>query len=130
MAVRAVAYSSCRKWEIRETSSVPGGYTCEKCTWLQLLIDCFRELDALKIIRGIKNIIDKSYSEVVTPKVQAVGSWVATRRGLTGKVNELRIQMDSGDRDITAIAETRQRIRQDWQLNVPGYRSYRHDRST
>eukprot|EP00061_Rhincodon_typus_P004678 g23167.t1 len=84
MAVRAVAYPSCRIWEIRETSSVPGGYTCEKCTELPLLTDCVTELelelDSLRIIRGSENIIDKSYSEVVTPKVQAACSWVITRR--------------------------------------------------
>eukprot|EP00061_Rhincodon_typus_P013995 g40731.t1 len=66
MAVRAVACSSCRIWEIRKTSTVCGGYTCEKCIQLQLLTDCVRELelDALRIIRGAENIIDKSYNEV------------------------------------------------------------------
>eukprot|EP00061_Rhincodon_typus_P007822 g29894.t1 len=84
MAVRAVACSSCRRWEIRETSSVPGGCTCEKCTRLQLLTDCVGELEleqnTLRIIGGLENIIDKSYSEVVIPQVQAAGSWVTTRR--------------------------------------------------
>eukprot|EP00061_Rhincodon_typus_P017086 g45628.t1 len=55
MTVRAVVCSSCRMWGIRETSSVPGGYTCEKRTQLQLLTDRIREreleLDALRIIR-------------------------------------------------------------------------------
>eukprot|EP00061_Rhincodon_typus_P010433 g34717.t1 len=66
---------SCRMWEIRETSSGPAGYTCEKCKWLHLLTDLIRELelelDALRIVRDAENIIDKSYSEVVIPKVQA-----------------------------------------------------------
>eukprot|EP00061_Rhincodon_typus_P015193 g42731.t1 len=84
MAVRTVACSSCKMWEIRETSSVHGDYTCEKCTWMQLLTDCIRELElelnALRIIRGTENIIDKSDNEVVTRKVQSAESWVTTRR--------------------------------------------------
>eukprot|EP00061_Rhincodon_typus_P000018 g10089.t1 len=79
MAVGAVACSSCRMREIRETSSFPGDYTCEKCARLYFLTDREREreleleLDALRIIQDAENIIDKSYSEVVTPKVEAAG---------------------------------------------------------
>eukprot|EP00061_Rhincodon_typus_P014873 g42228.t1 len=103
MAVRAVACSSCRMWEIRETSSVPGGYSCEKGTWLQLLTNRIRELelelDALRIIRGAESIVDKSYSEVVTLNVQAAGSWVTTRREFLEEVTK---RMDE-DRAVDVV---------------------------
>eukprot|EP00061_Rhincodon_typus_P007938 g30107.t1 len=66
-------------------SSVPGTYTCEKCTRLHLLPNRIweleLELDAFRIIQDGENIIDKNDCEVITPVVQASGSWVTTRRG-------------------------------------------------
>eukprot|EP00061_Rhincodon_typus_P007422 g29099.t1 len=59
---------------------LPGGYTCEKCIRLHLLTDCIRELelelDAFRTIQDAENIIDKSYGEVVTTKVQPAGASV------------------------------------------------------
>eukprot|EP00061_Rhincodon_typus_P016641 g44963.t1 len=83
-----MACFSCRMWEIRETSSVPGGYACEKFTRLQRLTDHIRELelDALRIIQGAENTI-----EVVTPRVQAASRWVTTRSSKQAK----RIVQDS-----------------------------------
>eukprot|EP00061_Rhincodon_typus_P017998 g46972.t1 len=72
-------------WELWEISIVPDDYTCGKCTQLQLLGDRFRELelelDTLRIIRDAEHIIDKSFSEVVTPKMQAESSLVITKKG-------------------------------------------------
>eukprot|EP00061_Rhincodon_typus_P016672 g45006.t1 len=70
-------------WELRETSIVPDDYTCVKCTQLQLLGGHIRELelDALRVIQDAEHIIDKSFSEVVTPKIHAESSWVTTRKG-------------------------------------------------
>eukprot|EP00061_Rhincodon_typus_P002681 g18203.t1 len=82
VADRAVACSSCRMWGLRETPIIPDNYPCGKCTQLQLLEDRVRELepelDALRTIRDAEHILDKSFSEVVTPKVQAESSWVTT----------------------------------------------------
>eukprot|EP00061_Rhincodon_typus_P009731 g33452.t1 len=69
-------------WELRETSIVPEDYTYGKCTQLQVLGDHVKELvlDGLWIIRDAERIIDKSFSEVGTPKVQAESTWVTTRK--------------------------------------------------
>jgi len=50
-------------------------------------------------------------------------------RGLTGKADELRTWVDTWDWDITTTTETWLREGQDRQLNVPGYRCYRKDRT-
>eukprot|EP00061_Rhincodon_typus_P013497 g39902.t1 len=56
--------------ELREFSIVPDDYTCGKCTQLQILGDCVRELelelDALRVIQDAERIIDKSFKEMVT----------------------------------------------------------------
>eukprot|EP00061_Rhincodon_typus_P003726 g20828.t1 len=87
MEARAVACFSCRIWEVRVTAGVPSDLTCEKCTQLQLLTNCIRELelvlelDELWIIREAEGVRERSYKEVVTPKVQEKSSWVTVRRG-------------------------------------------------
>eukprot|EP00061_Rhincodon_typus_P005644 g25413.t1 len=85
MEARAVACSSCRMWEVRVTAGIPSDFTCEKCTQLQLLKNRVRkpelELDELRIIREAEGVIERSYREVVTPKLQDEGSWVIVRRG-------------------------------------------------
>eukprot|EP00061_Rhincodon_typus_P007256 g28775.t1 len=81
--MEAVACSSCRMWEVRVTTGVLSDFTCEKCTQLQLLTDRVRELelDELRIIWEGEGVIERSYMEVVTPKVQDKGRWVTVRRG-------------------------------------------------
>eukprot|EP00061_Rhincodon_typus_P000203 g10896.t1 len=85
MEARAVACSSCGIWEVRVTTSVPSDFTCKKCIQLQLLTNRVRELelelDELQIIRKAEGVIERSYKEVVTPKVQEKGSRVTVRKG-------------------------------------------------
>eukprot|EP00061_Rhincodon_typus_P000667 g12385.t1 len=70
-------------WEVMVTSGVPSDFTCEKCTQLQLLTNRIRELelelDELRIMNS--GVIEKSYKEVVIPKVQEKGSRVNVRKG-------------------------------------------------
>eukprot|EP00061_Rhincodon_typus_P005627 g25380.t1 len=68
---------------VRVTAGVPSDFTCEKCTQLQLLKNRIRELelDELRIIRETEGVIERSYKEVVTPKLQEKGSWVTVRKG-------------------------------------------------
>jgi len=77
----AVQCSSCRMFEERYTISGPAEFTCRKCTHLQLLKDRVRELelelDELRIIREAEVVIDRSFREVVTPKIG--DSWVTVR---------------------------------------------------
>eukprot|EP00061_Rhincodon_typus_P000947 g13257.t1 len=72
-------------WEVRDTAGVPSDFTCEKCTQLQLLKNRVTELelqlDELWIIREAEGVIERSYREVVTLKVQEKGSWVTVRKG-------------------------------------------------
>ena len=77
--------SSCRMWEIRETSGIPDDNTCKRCIQLQLLEKRVRELekelDDLRLIRENEMYIDSSFRDVVTPKQQSTGNWVTVRRG-------------------------------------------------
>lgn len=72
MTDRAVVCSSFRMWEVREISSEH--YTCRRCIQLQLLTDHTSEqeqqLDNLRINWETEKVIDKNYSEVVTPRLQ------------------------------------------------------------
>eukprot|EP00061_Rhincodon_typus_P000440 g11707.t1 len=70
--------------EICDASSVWDNYICKKCTQLQLLTDRMdrleRQLHALRRMRIAESIIDSSFRDVVTPKLQA-DRWVTARRG-------------------------------------------------
>lgn len=78
-----MACFSYRIREVRETSTVlrttPGGRV-----QLHLLIYHLRELelrlDDLNIVWEYENLIDRSYSKVVTRKVQATSRWRTTRK--------------------------------------------------
>eukprot|EP00061_Rhincodon_typus_P008136 g30486.t1 len=81
MSVRGVKCCTYEVWEICDTSNISDNYICRKCTQLQLLTDCMeRQLDALRTMRMAESVIDSSFRDVATPKVQA-DRWVATRRG-------------------------------------------------
>jgi len=84
MAVSGVKCFNCDMWEIREASSVPDDYICRKCTQLQLLADRVdrleQQLDALRSTMMAESIIDRSFRDVVTPKVP-VDRWVTARKG-------------------------------------------------
>eukprot|EP00061_Rhincodon_typus_P001889 g16052.t1 len=70
-------------WEVRVNSSDSADFTCGKCTQLQLMKDCVRELelglDEHRIIWEAEVVIEMSYRDIVTPKNK--GSWVTVRKG-------------------------------------------------
>lgn len=45
VAIRALVFSSCMMWEVRDISSVGEGYTWGRCIQQQLLTDSVRELE-------------------------------------------------------------------------------------
>ena len=85
MPGRMLECSSCRMWEVRETSGVPDNDPCRRCIQLQLLTNRVRELeqelDDLRIIRENEEFIDSSFREAVMPKAQSTGNWVTVKRG-------------------------------------------------
>eukprot|EP00061_Rhincodon_typus_P012118 g37644.t1 len=121
-------------WEIRETSNVPGGYTFDKCTLLQLLMDRVRELelDALRIIQGAENIIDKGYREVVTPKIQAAGSWVTPRRDNGGASSGSQVSgtMTGSEAQRERVQSNRMRPKGDSVMRQTNRRFCGHSRDT
>ncbi|XP_069798607.1 uncharacterized protein [Narcine bancroftii] len=71
MSVRAVSCSQCRMWEVLKSSSLTDIHICARYAELRLLRGCIRELelqlDDLTLVRESEDIIDRSYSQVVTP---------------------------------------------------------------
>jgi len=86
MAAGAVQCSSCRMWNVRDTTSDLADFTCRKCTQLQLVLtDRVRdlELDELRISRVAEGVTDSSHRHFVTPKNE--GRWVTVRGKGRGK---------------------------------------------
>eukprot|EP00061_Rhincodon_typus_P001640 g15357.t1 len=69
-------------WEIRVDSSDSADFTCEKCTQLQLLKACIKELELElnehRIIPEAEVVTETSYKDIVTPKNES--SWVTVRK--------------------------------------------------
>eukprot|EP00061_Rhincodon_typus_P005387 g24826.t1 len=67
-----------------DNESKPDNYFCRKCTQLELLTELMnwleRQLETLRSTQMVESIIDRSYRNVVTPKVQK-DRWVTTRWG-------------------------------------------------
>ena len=84
LSVSGVKCCICEMWGICDASSVPNDYICRKCTQFQLLTDHMdrleQQLDALRSMKMAKSVIDRSFRDVATAKMQA-DRWVTTRRG-------------------------------------------------
>ncbi|XP_059821606.1 uncharacterized protein LOC132391883 [Hypanus sabinus] len=85
MSAGLVLCLGCQMWEFWETSSLADGHICARCTEMQLLRDRVRDLelqpDDLLLIKESEEVIDRSYREVVIPRLQGSENWVTVRRG-------------------------------------------------
>eukprot|EP00061_Rhincodon_typus_P010405 g34667.t1 len=100
--------SSCKMWEISDTSSLHGDHICRKCVQLQLLIFRMERLelqtDSLRSIHVDENAVDGMFSELAKPPVratQAEKSWEATRKW----VNVGKQRMDPLVKDVSEQAQ-------------------------
>lgn len=66
------------------TAGASGNYTCRNCVQVQLLNkhvgELEQQLDDLGAIRENESFLDKTYSEVITPRIQEEQKWVTVRK--------------------------------------------------
>ncbi|XP_059810226.1 uncharacterized protein LOC132383348 [Hypanus sabinus] len=96
MTAKLIQCATCMMWEVRDTDGAPGCYSCGKCVQIQLLKEHVaalkKELDDLRFIRENEGFLDRTYSEVVTPRIPE------ERKGATmRKERMLEVQETPGD---------------------------------